>query len=152
MKLQFVCLNLCNLIHEMGKQKHVPVEWFIHMGKEEGSRRLHGPGTGPRAGPAPDNVRIRAGFRPGSNERSQKLENLGLSRDILFHKEKVVRSCAHPMLVTQSGSGNKSHKLHFLGYFHSCPLPVRNQLTNLASGTFVLFLKCQNKLRRFRAS
>jgi hypothetical protein len=30
-------------------------------------------------------------------------------------------SCAHLMLVTQSGSGNKSHLLDFLGDFRSCP-------------------------------
>jgi hypothetical protein len=27
------------------------------------------------------------------------------------------------MLVTKSGSGNKFHRLDFLGDFHSCPLP-----------------------------
>jgi hypothetical protein len=39
------------------------------------------------------------------------------------------------MLVTQSGSGNKSHRLDFLGDFCICPLPeiVRDNLTNLAS-------------------
>jgi hypothetical protein len=41
----------------------------------------------------------------------------------LFRKEKAIRSCAQLMLVTQSGSGNKSLRLDFLGDFRSCPLP-----------------------------
>jgi hypothetical protein len=42
---------------------------------------------------------------------------------LFFRKEKSIRNCAHLMLVTQSSSGNKSHGLHFLGDFLSCPLP-----------------------------
>jgi hypothetical protein len=36
-------------------------------------------------------------------------EHFGLSRAIPFRKEKVFRTCAHLTLMTQSGSGNKSH-------------------------------------------
>jgi hypothetical protein len=50
-------------------------------------------------------------------------EHFKLPRVIHFCKEKVIRSCAHLMLVTQSGSGNKFHQLHFLVSFRSCPLP-----------------------------
>jgi hypothetical protein len=51
------------------------------------------------------------------------IEYFGLSRAILFSQKEVVCSCAHRMLVTQSGSGNKSHRLDFLGDFRSCHLP-----------------------------
>jgi hypothetical protein len=52
------------------------------------------------------------------------IEHFVLSRAIVFfHKEKVVRTCAHLMLVTLSGSGNKSHRLDFLGDFRCCYLP-----------------------------
>jgi hypothetical protein len=64
------------------------------------------------------------GFGPGSNDSNQTLyEHFGLSRAIIFFAKKVIRSCAHLMLVTQSGFGNKSHRLDFLWDFRSCPLP-----------------------------
>jgi hypothetical protein len=56
----------------------------------------------------------------------KRLEHFGLSRAILFRKEKVIRSCAHLVVVTQSGSGNKSHRLDFLGDFRSYSLPEKN--------------------------
>jgi hypothetical protein len=82
---------------------------------------------GPRAEPGPgstDDLRVRAGFGRGSNYSNQTFSQLfGLSRAILFRKENVIRSFAHIMLVTQSGSGNKSHRLDFLGDLRRCPLP-----------------------------
>jgi hypothetical protein len=47
----------------------------------------------------------------------------GFIGPFLFRKEKVIRSCSHLMLVTQSGSGNKSHWLDFLRDFRSCSTP-----------------------------
>jgi hypothetical protein len=56
----------------------------------------------------------------------REIEHFGLSRAILFfRKQKVIRSCAHLMLVTQSGSGNKSHRLDFLGDI--CCVPSHKQ-------------------------
>jgi hypothetical protein len=70
--------------------------------------------------------------RPGSTRRGSGLvkmiaikrciEHFGLSRAILFSQRKVIRSCAHLMLVIHSGSGNKSYWLDFLRDFLSCPL------------------------------
>jgi hypothetical protein len=52
------------------------------------------------------------------------IEHFGLSRaNLFFRKEEVIRSCAHLILVTQSGCGYKSHLLDFLWDFLSCPLP-----------------------------
>jgi hypothetical protein len=94
-------------------------------GRTNNCSPAHDPARGP--GPAngsTDNVRVWAGFGPSSNDSNKtKKEHFGLSRAIISHKEKVIRSCAHLMLVTQSGSGNKSHRLDFLGDFRSCPLP-----------------------------
>jgi hypothetical protein len=99
-------------------------------------RGLHGPGTGPRASARPG---PRIGPRPGSTDIDwfrpdsglvhmiaikRYIEHFGLSRKIIFFRKKqVIRSCAYLMLVTQLGSGNKSHRLDFLGDFCSCPLP-----------------------------
>jgi hypothetical protein len=47
----------------------------------------------------------------------------GFLGPLFFCKDKVIHSCTHLMLITQSGSGNKSHKLDFLGDFRSCTLP-----------------------------
>jgi hypothetical protein len=67
---------------------------------------------------------VRAGLRPGSNDSNQMLHGTFRAfSGYFFRKEKVIRSCAHLMLVTQSGSGNKSHRLDCLGNFRSCPLP-----------------------------
>jgi hypothetical protein len=80
-----------------------------------------GPGRGPGLGVVSQTM---FGSEPGSNDsKSNFLEHFGLSGPFLFRGEKVIRSCAHLMLVTQSGSGNKSHRLDFLGDFRSCPLP-----------------------------
>jgi hypothetical protein len=62
------------------------------------------------------------GSWPGSNDRNQTLYS-GFLGPFFFRKEKVIRSCTHLMLVIQSGSGNKSHGLGFIGDFRSCPLP-----------------------------
>jgi hypothetical protein len=91
-----------------------------------GLRALARPG--PEAGPKPggsDNVWVRAGFRPGSNDSNQTIHRTfrALSGHSFFRKEKIIRSCAHLMLVTQSGSANKSHRLDFLRDFRSCLLP-----------------------------
>jgi hypothetical protein len=49
-------------------------------------------------------------------------EHFGLSQAIIYHREKVIHSCAHLILVTQLGSRNNS-RLDFLGDFRGCPLP-----------------------------
>jgi hypothetical protein len=58
------------------------------------------------------------------------VEHFRLSRAILFSQE-VIHTCAYVMLVTQLGSGNKSHQLDFLMDFHSCPLPDIVQYNSL---------------------
>jgi hypothetical protein len=51
------------------------------------------------------------------------LKNIsGFLGPFFFRKYKVLRSCTHLTLVTQSGSGNKSHRLDFLGDCRSCPI------------------------------
>jgi hypothetical protein len=51
------------------------------------------------------------------------VEHFGFLGPFFFRKEKVIRSCAQLMIVTQSGSGNKSNRLDFLGDFRSYTLP-----------------------------
>jgi hypothetical protein len=66
-------------------------------------------------------------------------------------KKKTICSCAHLMLVTESGSGYKSHSLDFLGDFRSCHISETDKqqhLTKLVSDSFVPFLESQNNLRR----
>jgi hypothetical protein len=53
--------------------------------------------TGPRASAGP-------GLRTGSGLVAQIMFGSGPSRAIIFSKEKVIRSSAHLVLVTQSGS------------------------------------------------
>lgn len=50
-----------------------------------------------------------------------------------------MRSCTRVMYVTQSASGNKSHRRDCLRDFHICPLPEidGDNFTFLASETFV---------------
>jgi hypothetical protein len=87
-----------------------------HTYLERSSRDLHGPGPG-----STDNVQVRAEFK--WQQSSLIYNTSGSLEPFVFRKEKVIRSCAHLMLVTQSGFGNKSHRLDFLGDFRSCPLP-----------------------------
>jgi hypothetical protein len=91
------------------------------------SRGLHGPALGLVA-------QIMFGPRPGSGfihviAIRHKIEHFGFSRAILFWQRKVIHSCAHLMLLTQSGSGNRSHQLYFLGDFRSCPSQQNFQIT-----------------------
>jgi hypothetical protein len=65
-------------------------------------------------------AQVRAEFGPGSNNSNQTAGFLG---PFFLCRQKVIRSCAHLMLVTQSGSGNKSHRLDFLSDFRNCLLP-----------------------------
>jgi hypothetical protein len=68
-------------------------------------------------------AQIMFGFEPGSNYRNQTLHRTfrAFWDQSFFAKIKVTRSFADLMLVTQSGSGNKSHRLDFLWDFRSCP-------------------------------
>jgi hypothetical protein len=69
------------------------------------SRGLNGPEPG-----STDNVRVQAECGPGSHDSNQRfIEDFGLSWVIFFRKGKAICICAHPIPVTQSGSGNKSH-------------------------------------------
>jgi hypothetical protein len=70
-------------------------------------------------------AQIMFGSGPGSDDSNRTLYRTfrAFSGHSFFRKENAIRSCAHLMLVTQSGSGNKSHRLNFLGDFRSCPLP-----------------------------
>jgi hypothetical protein len=72
-----------------------------------------------------DNVRVRAGFGPGSKDSNQTLCRTfrAFLGHYFFRKGKPSRICAHLVLVTQSGSGHKSHRLDFLAGFRSWPLP-----------------------------
>jgi hypothetical protein len=69
-----------------------------------------------------------SGFGPGLDllhrtAPKRYVEHFGPYRAILLRKGSAVRSCALLMLVAQSGSGNRPHRLDFLGYFHNCPIP-----------------------------
>jgi hypothetical protein len=81
-------------------------------------RSLHGPWPG-----STDNVRVRAGFGPGLNYTNKTLYRTfrAFSGHYFLAMKKVFLAAL--MLVTQSGSGNKSHQQDFLGDFRSCPLP-----------------------------
>jgi hypothetical protein len=89
-----------------------------------GIRSLHGPGPQPDPAQGPGLVaQIMFGYGPGSGlfqviVLKRYIEHFGLSQAIIFSQR---RSCAHLMLVTLSGSGNKSHRLDFFGNFCSCP-------------------------------
>lgn len=80
-------------------------------------------------GPGLDQVaQIMFGSRPGSGQAKmlvikRHIENFGLPQAVGFSQRKVIRRCYHLPLVTQSGSGNKYHRPHFLGDFRSCFLP-----------------------------
>jgi hypothetical protein len=131
-------ITVCPLSKEQCHKSHYKLlatkqwDWTNH---NLGSRGLHGPGPdtrtsarpGPRAGPEPgstDNVRVLAGFVSGSNESYRTFRAFSA---VFFRKENVIRSCAHLMLVTQSDSGNKSHRPDFLADFRSClPETVRD--------------------------
>jgi hypothetical protein len=76
-------------------------------------------------GPGPV-AQIIFGSEPGSNDSNETLYRTFRAfwgHSFFFHEDKVISSCAQLMLVTQSGSGNKSHRLDLLGDFRSCPLP-----------------------------
>jgi hypothetical protein len=108
---------------------------------------------GPRSNPAlgPGLVaQILFGSGPGSGEVQmiaikRRIEHFGLSWTILFFlKEQFIRSCAHLMLVTQSGSGNKFHQLDFLGDFSRCPLPEIVRDNTLKTWHPISLCRCPN--------
>jgi hypothetical protein len=67
------------------------------------------------------------------------IQHFGLSWAILLNKEKVIHICAYLLLVTQSGSKNKSHQLNFLRDFHRCPFPEIAQ-DNILQNLHPIFL------------
>jgi hypothetical protein len=78
-------------------------------------RGLHGPGPGLVA-------QMMFGFGLGSNYSNQTFWNIsGFLCPFCFSNKKVIRSCVHLILVTQSGSGNKSRRLDFPGVFVAAP-------------------------------
>jgi hypothetical protein len=79
-----------------------------------------------RAGPVPgstDNVRVWAGFGPCSNDGNQTSYRPFRALSGLFFLKEKLFVLALILCSWQLGSGNKSHRLDFLGTFPSCPLP-----------------------------
>jgi hypothetical protein len=102
------------------------------------------PDPGARGGPGSAyRVKVRAGLAPGA----YIVQNISGLLGPFFFAKNVIRSCSHLMHATQSGHGNKSHRPHLLRDFRSCPFSVTYHVTNMSSGIFIPFLKCQNKDR-----
>jgi hypothetical protein len=106
-------LNTCVFFPELGTRiGHVP-------GVNE-SVRMPGPGSA-------DSVRAPTEFGPGSHDDKTLYRTFRAVSGSFFPPQrpskKVICTCAHPVLVTQSGCGNKSHRLDFLGDYRSCPPP-----------------------------
>jgi hypothetical protein len=52
-----------------------------------------------------DEIKFCFGHR--SNNNKCKIKHFGIYRAVFFYKEKVIRICAHIMLLALSGTGNK---------------------------------------------